>query len=107
MLVLVIETGYGARYLTGFRVAYPMISALYLKASERRITKFIYLLVTLEIPFLYILLAEYLLAPSDLVNFLFGYLSPSIYSFVIFAMISFTMACTALMANDNRRTIDE
>ncbi len=73
MLVLGIGFGYGARYRTGFRDAYPLISVPYLKASARRITESIYLIVTFYAPFLCILLAGYLLAPSELIDYLIDY----------------------------------
>ncbi len=100
MLVLGIGAYYGARYRTGFREAYPPISVLYLKASERRITKFIYFLVTFEAPPLCIFLAGYLLAPSELIDFLFGSPSPSIHSFLLSITAGFAIACSIMMANE-------
>ena len=94
LILTILEVGgvYGIRHLKDPEEACPTIGVLYLKASEKRITKFMYEIAAFEAPFLCILLAGYLLAPFELIDFLFGYPNPSIDSFLTFAMISFDIA---------------
>ncbi len=94
LIMTVLEAGsvYGIRHLREPEKACPAIGILYLRAVERRSTKFTYEIVALEAPLLCILLAGYLLAPSELVDFLFARPVPSINLFLTLALAGFLVA---------------
>ncbi len=112
LITIVLLTGsvYGSRHLRDPQEACPPIGKLYIMISGRRITRFIYRVVALEAPFLCILIAGYLLAPSDLMDFLF--LSPSSFdSFMLFVFMVFTNAVCLTISDetpiDDEEPMDE
>lgn len=92
MVILMAGSVYGTRHLRHPEEPCPRLGHLYLRVAEKRVTRFMYEFLAIEAPFLCVLLAGYLMAPSDLMDFLFGPPVPEISSFLAFITIGFITA---------------